>query len=76
MISLIIFGLLPDPQMPPGYVAPVENGMQNFRILLTLFKDERVFKMYGLFCNSACAAATAQGLLVPFFCLILKHETV
>ena len=39
-------------------------------------KDHGVIKIYGLFLNSAIAAATAQGLLVPFFCLILKDETV
>lgn len=41
-----------------------------------MFKDERIIKIYGLFCNSACAAATAQGMLIPFFCLILRNESL
>ena len=59
MVSLIIFGLLKDPEMPPGYVAPVENSAENFRTLIRLTRDKRVTSMYGLFVNSACAAATA-----------------
>jgi hypothetical protein len=32
--------------------------------------------MYGLFFNNAAAAVTAQGFLIPFFCLILKNESL
>lgn len=72
--AIIIFGFLPDPEMPAGFVKAKENPMESLKILISLFKDERILKMYGLFFNSACAAATAQGLLVPFFCLILKDQ--
>ena len=76
MVSLVIFGLLKDPDMPPGYEAQIENSAENFKLLLRMTTDRRVTRMYGLFVNSACAAATAQGLLIPFFCLILKHEPI
>jgi len=76
MVSLVIFGLLKDPDMPAGYEAPIENSAENFKLLLRMTTDLRVTRMYGIFINSAFAAATAQGLLIPFFCLILKHETI
>jgi MFS family permease len=70
------FGILPDPELPQGYVEEKESSSESFRILVSLIKDDRMLKMYGLFFNSACAAATAQGLLMPFYCLILKDEPV
>lgn len=62
--------------MPEGYIAPQENARENLNILLALLRDKQVLTIYGLFYNSAVAAATAQGLLIPFFCLILKDETI
>jgi hypothetical protein len=62
--------------MPSNYVEEKEDAMKSLQILMSLFKDKQLQTMFGLFFNSACAAATAQGLLIPFFCLILKNETV
>ena len=60
--------------MPEGYVATQENPKENLNILLSLLKNKQVVTIYGLFFNSAVAAVTAQGLLIPFFCLILKDQ--
>ncbi len=62
--------------MPEGFVATQENARENLNILLSLLKSKQVVIMYGLFFNSAVAAATAQGLLIPFFCLILRDQPI
>jgi hypothetical protein len=54
----------------------VVDAKENLNILIRLFKSKQVMVMYGLFFNSAAAAATAQGFLIPFFCLILKNESL
>jgi hypothetical protein len=58
-VGIFIFGILPDPQLPEGFIEKKENPTESFKILLGLFSDDRIKKMYGLFFNSACAAATA-----------------
>jgi len=74
IFGIILFGFLPKPVMPEGFVATQENARENLNILLSLLKSKQVVIMYGLFFNSAVAAATAQGLLIPFFCLILRDQ--
>ncbi len=76
LIGLVIFGMLPDPEMPDGYLEEKEDPKKSFEILISLLKDKQCQTIFGLFFNSACAAATAQGLMVPFYCLILKHESL
>lgn len=59
LVGVVIFALLPDPELPQGYVEEKQSAGESFKMLVALLKDERIMKMYGLFCNSACAAATA-----------------
>lgn len=76
LLSIVVYGILPEPQMPGNYVESKVNASETFRIMIRLFSDLRVKSMYGLFAISACAAATAQSLLVTFFCLILKDYPI
>ena len=58
--------------MPKNHIAKVENARESFQIMISLMKDERILKMYGLFNNSGCAAGIAQGMLVTFYSSILS----
>jgi hypothetical protein len=48
--------------------------MASFKKLMREFKDPNALKMSGLFINSSLASATAQGILIPFFCSILHKQ--
>jgi hypothetical protein len=40
IFGIIMFGLLPKPVMPEGYVATQENPKENLNILLSLIKSK------------------------------------
>ena len=62
--------------MPPNYNPPSENALQSLQTLLKLFRDPKVLKMYGLFLNSAIAGAIMQGILIIFYSMILRKESI
>jgi hypothetical protein len=47
LIAIVIYGLLPQPEMPDNYVESKVNAAESFRIMVRLFSDSRVKTMYG-----------------------------
>lgn len=47
LIAIVIYGLLPVPEMPSNYVESKVNAAESFRIMVRLFVDDRVKIMYG-----------------------------
>jgi hypothetical protein len=77
LIPQVIFSvLLKDPVYPSTYVKPKETGKESFSILLALFRDRQALSMYGLFLNSALGGAILQGILIIFYSLVLRRETI
>jgi hypothetical protein len=74
MAAMVVFYFLPSPEFPQGYRQTNENPMASFKKLMQEFKDPNALKMSGLFINSSLASATAQGILIPFFCSILHKQ--
>lgn len=76
LIPVIVFQMLPDPILPENYVEKKQNFKESFHGLLHMMKDARIHKMIGIFFNTAVASSVSQGLLITFYCLILKGETL
>jgi hypothetical protein len=77
LVPQVIFSvLLKDPVYPTTYVKPKESGKESFSILLALFKDKQALSMYGLFLNSALGGAILQGILIIFYSMVLRRETI
>ena len=77
LVPQVIFSvLLKDPVYPSTYVKPKENGKESFSILLALFIDRQALSMCGLFLNSGLAGAILQGILIIFYSLVLRRETI
>ena len=74
--QLIFAVLLKDPVYPSTYVRPKASGRESFAILLSLFRDRQALSMYGLFLNSALAGAILQGILIIFYSMVLRRETI
>ena len=72
--AMVVFYFLPLPELPQGYRQSSESPMISFKKLIQEFKDPNALKMSGLFINSSLASATAQGILIPFFCSILHKQ--
>ena len=41
LIGFVIFGMLPDPEMPDGYVEEKEDPKKSLVILISLLKDKQ-----------------------------------
>lgn len=41
LIGFVIFGMLPDPEMPDGYVEEKEDPKKSLEILISLLKDKQ-----------------------------------
>lgn len=77
LVPQVIFSvLLKDPIYSATYVRPKESGKESFSILLALFKDRQALSMYGLFVNSALGGAILQGILIIFYSMVLRRETI
>ena len=77
LIPQVIFSiLLKDPVYPTTYVKLRESGKESFSILLALFRDRQALSMFGLFINSALGGAILQGILIIFYSMVLRRETI
>lgn len=75
IVAILMFNLLPKPEKPKDFVEVKEDAKESFYYMLSMFKDERIIKMYGIFINSGCAAGIAQGMLIIFYSDILKEHS-
>jgi hypothetical protein len=41
-IGIAIYGILPDPELPPNYVETKESAAETLRVVIRLFTDKRV----------------------------------
>ena len=74
LIAIVFFNFLPEPMLPENAGKRQSDFMASFKSLMVLFKQPKMLKLYGIFVNSAYAAGIGQGLLLPFYCMILKEE--
>lgn len=68
--------MLPDPKLPEGSIEVKENARESFNTMLNLFREHKVKRMYGLFFNNAITCCLPQGILIIFYSLILRRETL
>lgn len=73
---LFVFQCLPEPRMPENTQPEKKIEMrESFRQLVTMMRrDSRIHKMCGLYINAAIGSAVSQGLMLTFYCLLLKES--